>query len=120
MFFRKKKDPIQAELDQIRNEQRTDIRYNDSQPSHNKAGEFEMYVQDVFTIAGRGTVLTGKISFGQVRVGDTIKLNNSIECKVKGIEIFRKSLDTAKSGDDVGLLVDISRKDVPAQAFVTK
>lgn len=84
--------------------------------------EFSITVQDVFAITGRGTVIVGQIASGSVRVGDTVilkRLNGSSrEVTVTGIEMFRKMLDAAKEGDNVGILLrgltkaDIGKGDV--------
>ncbi|MBQ8234083.1 MAG: elongation factor Tu, partial [Bacilli bacterium] len=64
--------------------------------------DFYMEIEDIFTITGRGTVLVGNIKSGTVYLNDKIYINN-IETKVLGIEMFRKKLDYATSGDNVGL-----------------
>jgi translation elongation factor EF-Tu-like GTPase len=64
---------------------------------------FRMTVQDVFSISGRGTVATGKIELGPLRVGDKVQINEET-VRVDGIEAFRKTLDEANAGDNVGLL----------------
>ena len=84
---------------------------NEDSLGHNKeykscSGNFEMIVEDVFTITGRGTVVTGKISAGQIKVGDIVTINNNITTRVTGIEAFRKHLDYACTGDNVGLLLE--------------
>lgn len=82
------------------------------------AGErFRITVEDVFTITGRGTVVTGRIESGSVTVGDIVRLGrtdgSSRDVAVTGIEMFRKMLDTAKQGDNVGLLLrDVERNGV--------
>jgi elongation factor Tu len=77
---------------------------------------FRMVVQDVFSIAKRGTVVTGKIEAGSLKVGDEIVIRGrGAEKKaiVSGIEAFRKVLDQANQGDAVGLLLkDVARHDV--------
>jgi elongation factor Tu len=75
---------------------------------------FRFTVQDVFTIAGRGTVVTGRIDTGTVRVGDTVRVNGSSRAvPIDGIEMFRKRVDTATVGDNVGLLLrHVRREDV--------
>lgn len=73
------------------------------------AETFRMVVEDVFTITGRGTVVTGKIASGSVAVGDTVMLKRQDgscrEVTITGIEMFRKLLNTAVKGDNVGLLL---------------
>ncbi len=77
---------------------------------------FLMPVEDVFTITGRGTVATGRVERGQVKIGDVVEivgLGANKSTTVTGIEMFRKSLDSAMSGDNAGLLLrGIERKDI--------
>jgi elongation factor Tu len=70
--------------------------------------EFRMIVEDVFSIRGRGTVVTGRIESGTLRVGDAVGLQRdsaTLATKVTGIEMFRKQLEQAKAGDSVGVLL---------------
>ena len=73
-------------------------------------GTFRMPVEDIFTIAGRGTVVTGRIESGTVRVGMQLNVVRAgvvaTTTEVTGVEMFRKILDTATVGDHVGLLLD--------------
>jgi elongation factor Tu len=75
---------------------------------------FRFTVQDVFTISGRGTVVTGRVETGSVRVGDTVRVNGSGRTDtVDGIEMFRKRTETASAGDNVGLLLrHLRREDI--------
>ena len=70
---------------------------------------FLMPVEDIFTITGRGTVATGRVESGQIKVGDTVEIVGLTEEKrsvvVTGVEMFRKILDFAEAGDNVGLLL---------------
>ncbi len=69
---------------------------------------FLMPIEDVFTITGRGTVVTGRVERGQVRVGDPVEIIGIKETQnsvVTGVEMFRKLLDYAESGDNVGILL---------------
>ena len=76
--------------------------------------EFLIYVEDVLKVTGRGTIVSGRVVNGSVRVGDKVVLN-SYEDKHKsptkepftvlGIEMFRKQLDEAQKGDNVGILI---------------
>jgi elongation factor Tu len=79
---------------------------------------FLMAVEDVFSITGRGTVATGRVERGQVKVGDTIEIVGLRETRnttITGLEMFQKSLEEAMAGDNVGILlrgiqkVDIER-----------
>lgn len=84
-------------------------------------GKFLMSVEDVFTITGRGTVVTGNISSGEVHVGDTLFINENLTTTVTGIEQFRKQMQSAVAGDNVGLLLkDISRDDIKRGDTLTK
>ena len=77
---------------------------------------FLMPVEDVFTITGRGTVATGRVERGIVKLGDTVEIVGMGENKqttITGVEMFRKSMDQAQAGDNVGLLLrGIDRKDI--------
>jgi elongation factor Tu len=68
---------------------------------------FQMTVEDVFSIRGRGTVVTGCIESGVVQVGDTIEIRGAsiTHTVVSGIEMFRKTTKQAQAGDTVGLLL---------------
>ncbi len=69
---------------------------------------FLMPVEDVFTITGRGTVATGRVERGQVKVGDPVEIVGITETKntvVTGVEMFRKLLDYAEAGDNIGALL---------------
>jgi len=69
---------------------------------------FLMPVEDVFSISGRGTVGTGRVERGKVKVGDKVEivgLRDTRETVVTGVEMFRKLLDDAQAGDNVGLLL---------------
>jgi elongation factor Tu len=69
---------------------------------------FLMAVEDVFSITGRGTVATGRVERGQVKVGDTIEIVGLRETRtttITGLEMFQKSLEEAMAGDNVGILL---------------
>jgi elongation factor Tu len=69
---------------------------------------FLMSVEDVFSITGRGTVGTGRVERGKVKVGDNVELvgiRETMKTVVTGVEMFRKILDEAQAGDNVGLLL---------------
>ncbi|MCK5111544.1 MAG: elongation factor Tu, partial [Arcobacteraceae bacterium] len=85
-------------------------------PTPKRATEesFLMPVEDVFSIAGRGTVVTGAISQGTIKLGDKIEivgLKDTQETTVTGIEMFRKEMDYAEAGDNAGLLLRGIAKD---------
>ena len=77
---------------------------------------FLMPVEDVFSITGRGTVATGRIEAGLVKVGDEVELlglGEDRKCVVTGVEMFRKMLDQGEAGDNVGLLLrGIEKSDI--------
>ncbi len=77
---------------------------------------FLMPVEDVFTITGRGTVVTGRIEAGVVNVQDEVEIvgiKDTVKKVVTGVEMFRKSLDRGQAGDNAGILLrGVERKDV--------
>ncbi|HET6347540.1 MAG TPA: elongation factor Tu [Candidatus Krumholzibacteria bacterium] len=85
-------------------------------PKRDKDKPFLMPVEDVFSITGRGTVATGRIERGVVKVGDKVERVGIKETKdtvVTGVEMFRKLLDLAEAGDNVGLLLrGLEKEDV--------
>jgi elongation factor Tu len=85
---------------------------------------FLMPVEDVFTITGRGTVATGRVERGQVKVGDAVEIVGITETKntvVTGVEMFRKLLDYAEAGDNIGaLLRGITRDQVERGQVIAK
>ena len=86
-------------------------------PARNDDLPFLMPVEDVFTITGRGTVATGRVERGKVNMGDKVEIVGLAEEKkettITGIEMFRKLLDYAEAGDNIGtLLRGIDKKDV--------
>jgi elongation factor Tu len=85
---------------------------------------FLMPVEDVFTITGRGTVITGKVERGQINVNDEVEIvgiRDKQKTTVTGIEMFRKLLDYAEAGENVGLLLrGTKREDVERGQVVCK
>jgi len=78
------------------------------QPDRPKDKPFLMPIEDVFTISGRGTVVTGRIERGVVKVGDDIEivgLKPTVKTTCTGVEMFRKLLDAGEAGDNVGVLL---------------
>lgn len=72
--------------------------------------EFEFEIEDVFSISGRGTVVTGRVIRGTVMNGDTVSINGILDTRVLGIESFRSTKEQATAGEQVGLLLeDIER-----------
>ncbi len=75
---------------------------------------FLMPVEDVFSISGRGTVITGRIERGIVKVGDEVEIvgiRDTVKTIVTGVEMFRKLLDQGQAGDNVGLLLRGTKRD---------
>ena len=79
------------------------------QPERATDQPFLMPVEDIFSITGRGTVATGRVERGTVKVGDTVELvgltNEVRDVVVTGVEMFHKLLDVAEAGDNIGLLL---------------
>jgi elongation factor Tu len=86
------------------------------QPMREVDKPFQMPIEDIFSIQGRGTVVTGRIERGVVKVGDEVEIvgiRDTQKKVVTGVEMFRKLLDRGEAGDNVGLLLrGIDRKDV--------
>ena len=77
-------------------------------------GDFIMPVEDVFSISGRGTVVTGRVERGVVKVGDEIEIVGIRETSITtctGVEMFRKLLDQGQAGDNVGVLLRGTKRD---------
>jgi translation elongation factor EF-Tu-like GTPase len=65
---------------------------------------FRLTVEDVFAIKNRGVVATGRVESGTLRVGETVQIDGALQARVDGIEAFRKSIDQANVGDNIGVL----------------
>ena len=93
-------------------------------PTRDTDKPFLMPIEDVFTITGRGTVVTGRVERGQLKLNDEVEIVGLKETKktvVTGIEMFRKSLDYAESGDNAGVLLrGIAREDVERGQVLAK
>ncbi|MCL2576114.1 MAG: elongation factor Tu [Defluviitaleaceae bacterium] len=95
------------------------------EPERDDDKPFLMPVEDVFTISGRGTVATGRVERGTLKVQDTVEIVGLTDEKrqvvVTGIEMFRKLLDSAQSGDNVGLLLrGVARTDIERGQILAK
>jgi len=91
------------------------------QPVRELDKPFQMPVEDVFTITGRGTVATGRVEQGRIKVGDEVELvgfGANKKTVATGVEMFRKLLDEAQAGDNVGLLLRGVDKDEVARGMV--
>ena len=93
-------------------------------PERDTDKPFLMPIEDVFTITGRGTVVTGRVERGQLKLNDEVEIVGLKETKktvVTGIEMFRKQLDYAESGDNAGVLLrGIAREDVERGQVLAK
>jgi elongation factor Tu len=95
------------------------------EPTRDTDKPFMMPVEDVFSITGRGTVATGRVERGQVKVGDVVDIigfnEESKPTTVTGVEMFRKLLDYAEAGDNIGaLLRGVSREDIQRGQVLAK
>jgi elongation factor Tu len=94
------------------------------QPEREIDKPFLMAIEDVFSITGRGTVATGRIERGKVKVGETVQvvgIRDTRETTVTGVEMFRKLLDEGMAGDNVGLLLrGIQKEDIERGMVLVK
>ena len=93
-------------------------------PERDTDKPFLMSIEDVFTITGRGTVVTGRVERGQLKLNDTVEIvgiKDTRSTVVTGIEMFRKQLDYAEAGDNAGVLLrGISREEVERGQVLAK
>lgn len=83
-------------------------------PTRDKEKPFLMPIEDVFSISGRGTVVTGRIERGQIKVGEEVEIvgiKDTAKTVVTGVEMFRKLLDYGEAGDNVGCLLRGTKKE---------
>ncbi|KAL9184530.1 hypothetical protein ACHAXT_012500 [Thalassiosira profunda] len=89
---------------------------NIPEPTRDLDKPFLMPIEDVFSIAGRGTVVTGRVEQGQVNIGDELEVigyDNDLKTTCTGVEMFKKLLDSGMAGDNIGaLLRGLKREDV--------
>ena len=94
------------------------------QPVRDKDKPFLMPIEDVFSISGRGTVVTGRVERGIVKVGEEVEivgLKDTTKTVVTGVEMFRKLLDQGEAGDNIGaLLRGVGREDVERGQVLAK
>jgi elongation factor Tu len=94
------------------------------QPVRDKDKPFLMPIEDVFSISGRGTVVTGRVERGIVKVGEEVEivgLKATTKTTVTGVEMFRKLLDSGEAGDNIGaLLRGVGREDVERGQVLAK
>jgi elongation factor Tu len=94
------------------------------EPKRDVDKDFLMAVEDVFLITGRGTVATGRVERGRVKVGDAVEivgLKPTKDTVVTGVEMFRKLMDDAQAGDNVGVLLrGVEKKDIERGQVLAK
>jgi elongation factor Tu len=94
------------------------------QPAREVDKPFLMPVEDIFSISGRGTVATGRIERGQVKVGEEVEIvgiKDTRKTVVTGVEMFKKLLDSGMAGDNVGLLLrGVDRKEIERGQVIAK
>ena len=94
------------------------------EPKRDVDKDFLMAVEDVFLITGRGTVATGRVERGRVKVGDAVEivgLKPTKDSVVTGVEMFRKLMDDAQAGDNVGVLLrGVDKKDIERGQVLAK
>ena len=94
------------------------------EPERDTDKPFLMAVEDVFTITGRGTVATGRVERGVVKVGEEVEIvgiRDTQKTTVTGVEMFRKLLDQGQAGDNIGLLLrGVSRTDIERGQVIVK
>ena len=91
------------------------------QPERKKDVPFLMAIEGIFMATGRGTVLTGKIETGVVKIGDALEVvggRENIATSCMGLEMFKKSLDIAEVGDNVGVLVKAVKRDDVRRGYI--
>ena len=93
-------------------------------PARDIDKEFLMSIEGVFTIAGRGTVATGRIERGRVKIGDEVEvvgLGKVFKTTVTGVEMFKKTLESGQAGDNVGLLLrGVKKEDIERGMVIAK
>ncbi|MBV7266707.1 elongation factor Tu [Erythrobacter ani] len=94
------------------------------QPDRPVDKDFLMPIEDVFSISGRGTVVTGRVETGKVNVGDEVEIvgiKDTQKTTVTGVEMFRKLLDSGEAGDNIGALIrGVGREDVERGQVLAK
>jgi elongation factor Tu len=110
------KDPNAPEYESIKELMRVVDEYI-PEPVRDVDKPFMMSIEDVFSIKGRGTVVTGRVDRGKIKVGDAVEIvglkDKSMPSVVTGVEMFHKSLEMGMAGDNCGLLLrGINREDV--------
>lgn len=115
-FFKKPKTDLEQYYED-RNRREREMRAAGESAQTAGGSDFQITVQDVFTITGRGTVITGRVEAGSVSVGDAVTLRrvdgSERQVIVAGIEMFRKMKDIAVAGENAGILLrQVERKEI--------
>ena len=93
------------------------------QPTRPLDQDFLMPIEDVFSISGRGTVVTGRVERGVINVNDEIEITgikDTTKTVCTGVEMFRKLLDRGEAGDNVGVLLEVQREEVERGQVLAK
>ncbi len=122
-FGRRRKSDAEITAEQLRAQAaaaETGSTVDGAQTGWPSQSSFTMPVEDVFTITGRGTVVTGRVAGGAVRVGQRVTVlhqdgTRSKPIKLVGVEAFRQQRDSAQAGDTVGLLLGALPRDQVAR-----
>ena len=97
---------------------------NIPEPPRDLDKDFLMPIEDVFSIAGRGTVVTGRVEQGKINIGDTLEVvgfKKDLQTTCTGVEMFKKLLDYGMAGDNIGaLLRGVNREDIRRGQVLTK
>ena len=123
-IFKRKQMDIQTEIPQQQNSStsvKPAVSVQNTIPAE-ITNNFVMQVEDVFTITGRGTVVTGRVLRGRVDLNDNLIIRETgMSVIVSGIEQFRKILDYAQEGDNVGILIkDLPRNQISSGMYLVK
>jgi len=91
-------------------------------PIRNTDSNFLMPIEDVMSITGRGTVVTGRIESGAIKIGDEVEIvglrDGALKSTITGVEMFKKQLDRGEAGDNAGLLLRGTKKDEVERGMV--
>jgi translation elongation factor EF-G len=125
MLVRQFSRPIETEISPYVQASRTVSRSDFDSSAPVSYGDFSLTIDDIFSIRGRGTVVTGKVASGSLRLGQRVHVSSPdgterYETTVRGIEIFKKHLEMAQTGDYVGLLLENLTKEQVKKGMVIK
>lgn len=120
-----KKENNNSNIEEIKNEENDDKKETDDTIVYDKNGDFFMYVEDVFEISGKGTVVTGTVQRGIVNSGDQIQIvginEEAITTTISEMEIKRQKVDNVEAGTYVGIILnDIPRENIERGQVLAK